>query len=84
MQNNTRQIPNHFSQNVLHIYTKTGVQFIFIIDEWDCLLRERKHKEEDQKRYLDFIRNLLKDKSYAALAYMTGILPEKNMVHILL
>ncbi len=41
-------------------------------------LPERKHKEEDQKRYLDFIRNLLKDKSYAALAYMTGILPVKK------
>lgn len=60
------------------IYAKTGEQFIFIIDEWDCLLRERKHKEEDQKRYLDFIRNLLKDKSYVALAYMTGILPVKK------
>ena len=28
--------------------------------------------------YLNFLRNLLKDKSYVALAYMTGILPIKK------
>ena len=33
---------------------------------------------ESQKKYLDFLRNLLKDQSYVALAYMTGILPIKK------
>lgn len=30
------------------------------------------------KKYLDFLRNLLKDHPYVALAYMTGILPVKK------
>ena len=64
------------------IYSKTSESFVFIIDEWDCILRERKNNADEQKKYLDFIRNLLKDKAYVALAYMTGILPIKNMVPI--
>ena len=31
-----------------------------------------------QKQYLDFLRDLLKDQPYVALAYMTGILPVKK------
>jgi hypothetical protein len=60
------------------IFADTGELFVFIIDEWDCLLRENKHNGDDQKVYLDFIRNLLKDRGYVALAYMTGILPVKK------
>ena len=60
------------------IYAKTGQEFIFLIDEWDCVMRERQSSEELQKQYLDFLRNLLKDQPYVALAYMTGILPVKK------
>jgi len=60
------------------IYAKTGKKFIFLIDEWDCVMRERQESEEIQKQYLDFLRNLLKDQPYVALAYMTGILPVKK------
>ncbi|MGN0485239.1 MAG: AAA family ATPase [Lachnospiraceae bacterium] len=60
------------------IYSETKESFIFIIDEWDCILRDRQYSEDDQKKYLDFIRNLLKDKAYVSLAYMTGILPIKK------
>lgn len=60
------------------IYAETGRQFIFLIDEWDCVMRERQESEELQKHYLDFLRNLLKDQPYVALAYMTGILPVKK------
>lgn len=60
------------------IYAKTGKQFVFLIDEWDCVMRERQDFEAMQKSYLDFLRNLLKDQSYVALAYMTGILPVKK------
>ena len=49
--------------------------FIFIIDEWDCIFREMKTNEEVQRAYLDFLRDLLKDRVYVKLAYMTGILP---------
>ena len=60
------------------IYAKAGKKFIFLIDEWDCVMRERQESEEMQKQYLDFLRNLLKDQPYVALAYMTGILPVKK------
>ena len=60
------------------IYVKTKKKFIFLIDEWDCVMRERQESEALQKQYLDFLRNLLKDQPYVALAYMTGILPVKK------
>ena len=60
------------------IYARTKKKFIFLVDEWDCVMRERQESEELQKQYLDFLRNLLKDQPYVALAYMTGILPVKK------
>ena len=60
------------------IYQDCQVPFIFIIDKWDCIFRSRKNQLEEQTKYLDFLRDLLKDKSYIALAYMTGILPIKK------
>lgn len=60
------------------IFAETDRQFIFLIDEWDCVMRERQESETLQKQYLDFLRNLLKDQPYVALAYMTGILPVKK------
>lgn len=52
--------------------------FIFILDEWDCMFRERKEDNAAQKVYLDFLRDLFKDRVYVKLAYMTGILPIKK------
>ncbi|MBQ9273709.1 MAG: AAA family ATPase, partial [Succinivibrio sp.] len=52
-------------------------QFVVIIDEWDCVMRE-KAPEKDIKAYLDFLELLFKGKSYIALAYLTGILPIKK------
>ena len=60
------------------IYAEYRIRFIFIIDEWDCIFRENQDGSEAHKTYLDFLRNLLKDRSYVALAYMTGILPIKK------
>ncbi len=60
------------------IFAKKQEPFIFIIDEWDCIFRMHKKKKETWTRYLEFLRKLLKDKSYVALAYMTGILPVKK------
>ncbi len=60
------------------IYTNTGEKIVFLIDEWDCVMRERQYAEDLQKQYLDFLRDLLKDQPYVALAYMTGILPVKK------
>lgn len=33
---------------------------------------------EDQNNFLEFLRNLLKDQPYVALAYMTGVVHIKN------
>lgn len=64
------------------IYDKTGVGFIFIIDEWDCVFRFTKEHAQTQKAYLDFLRGIFKGSAYVDLAYMTGILPIKNMATI--
>ncbi|MDO5424563.1 MAG: AAA family ATPase [Eubacteriales bacterium] len=69
---------NDLSGVLLDIYGETSDTFLFIIDEWDCIFREYQTDTNAQKFYLDFIRNLLKDRSYVALAYMTGILPIKK------
>ena len=60
------------------IYANTKIPFIVIIDEWDCVFREYKDDQESQKKYLDFLRDLLKDKAHIHMAYMTGILPIKK------
>ena len=60
------------------IYAQKKQTFIIIIDEWDCIFREYKEDKNAQEKYLDFLRDLLKDKSYIHLAYMTGILPIKK------
>ena len=60
------------------VFQEKKIPFIFIIDEWDCIFRAHKSDEDSQTKYLNFLRNLLKDQSYVALAYMTGILPIKK------
>ena len=60
------------------VFAAKRIPFILIIDEWDCIFREKKDDDEAQKLYLDFLRDLLKNRSYVALAYMTGILPIKK------
>ena len=60
------------------VYEEKKCPFIVIIDEWDCIFREFASNKEAQERYLDFLRNMLKDKAYIHLVYMTGILPIKK------
>ena len=59
-------------------YEYSGAPYVFVIDEWDCLMRETAEDEAEQRKYLDFLKILLKDRAYVALAYMTGILPVKK------
>ena len=77
---NVSEMPRRITLvNVLDkVFAYTKIPFIFIIDEWDCIFRKHKKDTESQTVYLDFLRNLLKDQSYVALAYMTGILPIKK------
>lgn len=55
-----------------------GTKFVFILDEWDCIFREYPQDEKSQRKYLDFLRDVFKDRNYVALACMTGILPIKK------
>ena len=55
----------------------TREKFVFIFDEWDYIFNNNLF-EENQNEYLEFLRNLLKDQPYVALAYMTGVLPIKK------
>ncbi len=60
------------------IFLETRKGFIFIIDEWDCIFREKQEDKTAQIVYLDFLRDLFKDQPYVNLVYMTGILPIKK------
>ncbi|MBR2258964.1 MAG: AAA family ATPase [Blautia sp.] len=60
------------------IYGTTGRQFVVIIDEWDAVFRVWKNDSKGQTKYLDFLRDWLKNKDYLSLTYMTGILPIKK------
>ena len=64
--------------NLERAYLVTKKQFVVVIDEWDAIFRVRKNDEDGQLFYLDFLRDLFKDRNYIALAYMTGILPIKK------
>ena len=66
-----KEIPDILEQ----IYYKTGEGFIFIIDEWDYIYNNNLFTEQDREKFLLFLKNLLKDKPYVELCYMTGVLP---------
>ena len=70
--------PDDLSFSMDKFYRKSGKAFAVIIDEWDAVFRESKEDKDGQKNYLEFLRDWLKDKTYVALAYMTGILPIKK------
>ena len=61
---------------------KCGKPFVFIIDEWDSMIREAKKNEEAQRRYLGLLREWFKSgidtPKVIAAAYLTGILPIKK------
>ena len=60
----------------------TNKQFVFIIDEWDAIIREAENDTEAQKAYLNLLREWFKNSNFTpkavAAAYMTGILPIKK------
>lgn len=64
-------------ENIQSLLSSSNEKFIFILDEWDFIFN-RGFFKENQEDFLDFLRNLLKDKPYVSLAYMTGILPIKK------
>lgn len=57
------------------VYESEERRFIFVLDEWDFIFHRDFVSQEDKQEYISFLSNLLKDKPYVSLAYMTGILP---------
>lgn len=61
---------------LLNIYAADDTaEFIFVLDEWDFIFHQSFAAEQEKREYLQFLRNLLKDRPYVLLTYMTGILP---------
>lgn len=52
-----------------------GEKFIFVLDEWDYIYHQDFVTEKEKEAFTRFLSNLLKDKAYVEMAYMTGILP---------
>ena len=50
-------------ESMQDIYETEKCPFVVIIDEWDCIFREFRQNKEAQEKYLDFLRDLLKDKA---------------------
>ena len=63
--------------NISELLTATNDEFVFIIDEWDYIFSHDLYPE-NQGDFLEFLRDLLKDRPYVVLAYMTGVLPIKQ------
>ncbi len=65
------------AEMLLKVYSDTGETFVFVIDEYDVLVRER----VDQTlfdQYMSFLNGLFKSNTLSpaiSLAYITGILP---------
>lgn len=69
------------SHVLMQIYKQTGIPFVIVMDEWDCVIRNSENKELVHK-YLQFLHSLFKSeesKVFLALGYITGILPIKKV-----
>ena len=57
------------------VFVQCGEKFIFVLDEWDFIFHRDFINEIDKEKYVAFLSNLLKDRPYVVLSYMTGISP---------
>ena len=71
------ELENKEFDSIADLLAATDDQFIFMIDEWDYIFSHELFTEHHGE-FLEFLRNLLKDQPYVALAYMTGVLPIKK------
>ena len=67
---------------IYDVYHREGRQFIIVIDEWECIIRDAKDDEQLILDYLKYLRGFFKteeSKQFLALGYITGILPVKKI-----
>lgn len=48
-----------------------GEKFIFVLDEWDYIYHQDFATDQDKAGFTKFLSNLLKDKAYVEMAYMS-------------
>ena len=80
--------PQSIDENVVSVsgaiqkvFEDTSIQFIIIIDEWECIIRDAKDDIKLISDYLKYLRGFFKteeSKKFLALGYITGILPIKK------
>ena len=64
------------------VYDKSEHEFVIIIDEWDCIVRNFSDRPKIVHEYLQFLHSLFKSEEsqeFLALGYITGILPIKKI-----
>ena len=72
----------NLNDSLIRLVNDTGTKIVFIIDEWDAVIREAYEDEEAQERYLNLLRGWFMNNNFTpqviAAGYMTGILPIKK------
>ena len=70
------------SNCLMQLVEMSGRKIVFVIDEWDAVIREATKDETAQTSYLNLLRAWFKNINFTAkvvaAAYMTGILPIKK------
>ena len=70
------------NDTLINLVKETGQKIVFVIDEWDSMIRETSGNLDAQERYLNLLRGWFKNNNFTpqvvAAAYMTGILPIKK------
>ena len=64
------------------VYEREQIQFVIVIDEWECIIRDAKEDDTLIRDYLKYLRGFFKSeesKQFLALGYITGILPIKKV-----
>lgn len=67
---------------IMQVYKITGRKFVIILDEWDCVVRNYADCPELVQKYFKLLHSLFKSEEsrrFLALAYITGILPIKQV-----
>ena len=78
----TEMDPQDTAEAIALAYEKDGHQFVIIIDEYDCIIRDAPENETLILDYLKWLRGFFKteeSKQFLALGYITGILPIKKV-----
>ncbi|ORX64841.1 hypothetical protein BCR32DRAFT_286817 [Anaeromyces robustus] len=80
--NNAKNDNLIYNLRILHRKTKDFIIIIIIIDEWDSVIFSNRFTPDDKVKYIRFLKSLIKDKSYSAFVFMTGIMPiEKSILN---